>query len=239
MQKSVLILSGGLDSTVSAWIARERTRPLVALTFDYGQRAAQREIASVAETAKTLGVPHKILSLPWLGEITRTALVNRQAALPSLTSKDLDDMQAAQEAAAAVWVPNRNGLFLNIGAAFAESLGAELLVAGFNAEEGVTFPDNSSPFIRAADEFFWYSTLTRVKVTSYTQAMTKREIVEKARELGIDLEKIWFCYGGEAKPCRRCESCLRFYRAVADLTRPPSGGHPLLNKERVRERSYK
>ncbi len=222
--KSILILSGGLDSTVSAWIAREQTQPLLALTFDYGQRAVIREIESATATCKILGVRHKVISLPWLSEMTDTALVNRKQPLPMLKESELDSAKT-QATAKAVWVPNRNGVFLNIGAATAESLGADLLVTGFNREEGTTFPDNSAPFVRAADEFFWYSTLSKVKVLSYTQAMTKREIAARARALGIDLEKIWFCYEGGEKPCRKCESCARFYRAVADLAPHP----PLLN----------
>ena len=213
MEKSILILSGGLDSTVSAWIAREQTKPLLALTFDYSQRAVQREIESAAATCQILGVRHEIVPLPWLAAITPTALVNREAELPALKESELDSVKT-QATARAVWVPNRNGVFLNVGAAYAESLGADLLVTGFNAEEATTFPDNSAPFVRAADEFFWYSTLTKVKVTSFTQGMTKREIAAKARELGVDLGKVWFCYEGEERPCRKCESCARFDRAV-------------------------
>ncbi len=215
VQKSILILSGGLDSTVSAWIAREQTRPLFALTFDYGQRAMKREVESSAATCKILGVRHEIVPLPWLAAITPTALVNRGQELPMLKESELDSAKT-KTTARAVWVPNRNGVFLNIGAAYAESLGANLLVTGFNAEEGTTFPDNSAPFVRAADEFFWYSTMNKVKVTSYTQAMTKREIAAKARGLGIDLGKVWSCYEGGERPCRRCESCVRFERAVRD-----------------------
>lgn len=214
---SILILSGGLDSTVSAWMAVQETQPLLALTFDYGQRAAAREREAARRVATRLKVPHRILKLPWLAEITKTPLVSRNSDLPHPKEGDLDDIAKGYKAAAAVWVPNRNGLFLNIGACYAEDLNADLLVTGFNAEEGITFPDNSGPFIRSANEFFWFSTLKRIRVVSYTISWNKIEIVRKARDLGVPLDDIWYCYDGGTKPCGMCESCLRAHRAFREV----------------------
>jgi 7-cyano-7-deazaguanine synthase len=214
--KSILILSGGLDSTVSSHIAKRETRPVLALTFDYGQRAAEREKAAAKRTADRMEVPHKILSLPWLKELTHTSLVDTKSALPRLIEGDLDDPDKGRESARAVWVPNRNGLFLNIGACFAESLGADVLVTGFNAEEGMTFPDNSAAFARSADDFFWFSTLSKVRVVSYTLGWTKREIAGHAKDLGVRPQDVWFCYEGGPAPCRSCESCLRAFRSFRD-----------------------
>jgi 7-cyano-7-deazaguanine synthase len=218
MRKSILILSGGLDSTVSSWLARQETKPILALTFDYGQRAARREIEAAYYTSQQLGVEHRIIPLTWLKEITTTSLVNQGSPLPQLAESDLDNTEKTVSTAKQVWVPNRNGTFLNIAAASAGSLGASILVTGFNAEEGVTFPDNSAPFVRAANEFFWYSTQNRVEVTSYTLQMTKVEIAQKAQELGVNFDKIWSCYEGGDRPCRSCESCARFLRAFRELS---------------------
>lgn len=216
MEKSILILSGGFDSTVSAFIAKQKTAPILALTFDYGQRAARREIDAASKTARRLSIPHRIMSLGWLAEITQTSLVNRKEKIPALKENELDNLEWTLQTAKSVWVPNRNGVFLNIAAAFAESLKATLLVTGFNAEEGITFPDNSASFGRTADDFFWFSTLNKVKVTSFTQGMNKIEIAKKGKELGIDFNEIWFCYEGEERPCRKCESCQRSMRAFRE-----------------------
>lgn len=216
MSQSILILSGGLDSTVSSWIAARISPPVLALTFDYGQKAARREQDSARKTAERLNVPHRVLALPWLAEVTTTALVDVDSELPTLEEKDLDDPSKNRPAAEAVWVPNRNGLFLNIAASYAEALQAEILVTGFNAEEGITFPDNSAPFVRAANEFFWYSTLKKIRVVSHTLYLTKVEIVRKAALLGVPLQEIWSCYTGGPSPCRRCESCLRTLRAFRE-----------------------
>ena len=215
--KSILILSGGLDSTVASYIAEKETDPVLALTFDYGQRASAREKETARRTAERLKVPHRTIELPWLKELTRTGLVNLEAKLPSPREKDLDDPAKGRKAAEAVWVPNRNGLFLNVAAAFAESLDAEVLVTGFNAEEGITFPDNSAGFVRSADDFFWFSTLKKIRVVSYTLAWNKVEIARHAKELGLTPQDVWFCYEAGPDPCKTCESCLRAFRAFREV----------------------
>ena len=174
---------------------------MLALTFDYGQRAARREITASRAIAKSLRAPHRAIRLPWLGEVTGTALVNRKRALP----RAIDGHRSA----AAVWVPNRNGVFLNVCAAFAESLGAKWIVTGFNAEEAATFPDNSEAFVRAANHAFSFSTANGVKVVSYTARLDKAAIVRLGQKHGVPLEKTWSCYEGGRHPCGNCESCLR------------------------------
>jgi 7-cyano-7-deazaguanine synthase len=214
--KSILILSGGLDSTVSSHTAARETSPVLALTFDYGQRAVRREIEAAGKTAAKLKVPHRVIELPWLKELTSTGLVNTDARLPSPREAELDDPVKGRKTAEAVWVPTRNGLFLNVGAVFAEALEAQVLVTGFNAEEGITFPDNSAGFVRSADDFFWFSTLKKIRVESYTLPLSKVEIARLAKEFGLSLKDVWFCYEGGAVSCRSCESCKRAFRAFRE-----------------------
>jgi len=216
---SIVLLSGGLDSTVNLALAVRRTRTLLALTFDYGQRAAKRELAASRAICRALGVTHRAIRLPWLDEITKTSLVSRRLSLPKLAQEELDSERVTSgETARLVWVPNRNGLFLSIAACFAEALGASLVITGFNAEEAATFPDNSARFVRAANRALALSTLRRVRVKSYTQEMRKREIVELGISLGAPLQLVWSCYQGGARPCGRCESCARLKRALGRRT---------------------
>jgi 7-cyano-7-deazaguanine synthase len=79
--KGVAILSGGLDSTVSIAAAARKMDVVLALTFDYGQRAAKRERAASAAIARHYRIPHKVIAVPWLAGLTGTALVNRRARL--------------------------------------------------------------------------------------------------------------------------------------------------------------
>ena len=206
--KGVAILSGGLDSTVSLAVAVDRMDVVLALTFDYGQRAARREREASRKIARRYRVPHRVIGVPWLAGLTRTALVNRRAALPR--------HEMSPRSARAVWVPNRNGVFIEISAAHAESLGATRLVTGFNREEAVTFPDNSPGYVRAVNRALGYSTANGVRVVSFTADLDKRAIVRLGRRLGAPLDLIWPCYEGGRAWCRSCESCLRSLRALGE-----------------------
>jgi 7-cyano-7-deazaguanine synthase len=212
--RSIVLLSGGLDSTVSFRWAYLETELALALTFDYGQRAARREIESAARMCRAHDVEHRAIKLEWLAEITHTALVRKGEELPELLPSQLDDLEAAGRTAKAVWVPNRNGVFINIAASFAESIGCDLVVVGFNAEEMRTFPDNSPQFVEAINRSLGFSTLSGVKVVSPTQDLTKVEIVRMGRRIGAPLEMVWSCYESGGEHCWRCESCLRLRRAL-------------------------
>jgi 7-cyano-7-deazaguanine synthase len=204
--KGVAILSGGLDSTVSLAAAARRMDVVLALTFDYGQRAARREREAASRIARRYRVPHRGVAVPWLAALTRTALVNRKAALPR--------HEMSERSAKAVWVPNRNGVFIEIAAAHAESLGASRLITGFNREEAATFPDNSPAYVRAVNRALSYSTANGVRVVSFTGGLDKKAIVRLGRKLGAPLDLIWPCYEGGRAWCRACESCLRSLRAL-------------------------
>jgi len=208
--KSVALLSGGLDSTVA--FALRAKSVAVALTFDYGQRAARREIEAAGAIAKFYGVSHRVRPLPLLSELTSTSLVNRAKPIPS---PDLDDRKATAASAKAVWVPNRNGVMIHLAAAEAEAIGAGEVIVGFNKEEGATFPDNTAAYVRAATKALWYSTANHVRVASPTGSWDKRRIVREGRRAGAPLHLIWPCYEGGADWCRRCESCRRSLRALA------------------------
>ncbi|MHB8994742.1 MAG: 7-cyano-7-deazaguanine synthase QueC [Armatimonadota bacterium] len=216
--KAISLLSGGLDSVVATWLATRDLEIALAITCDYGQRAAEREIEAASHVAAALAVPHRIISLPWLAEIAGDALTNRDQPLP-LLGKDQLDSTAARESAAAVWVPNRNGLLLNIAGVFADALRAEAIIVGFNAEEAATFSDNTPEYTAAATSAFRYSTRSGCQVISPTVAMTKREIVLAGRETGAPLDLCWSCYDSGPVPCRVCESCLRSQRAFAEAGR--------------------
>jgi len=204
--KGVAILSGGLDSTVSLAAATRKMDVVLALTFDYGQRAAKRERDASAKIAKHYKVPHRVIAIPWLADLTGTALVNRRARLP------VNEM--SERSAKAVWVPNRNGVFIEIAAAHAESLGATRLITGFNKEEAVTFPDNSPAYVTAVNYALSFSTANGVRVVSFTGNLEKKGIVNLGRRLDAPLKFIWPCYEGGKRWCGECESCLRSLRAL-------------------------
>lgn len=212
---AIVLLSGGLDSTVNLKHAVDRGGVALALTFDYGQRAAAREAAAAASMCRQLDVRHRLVPLPWLAEICQSALMPQGKPVPKVDASQLDDPRVTSgETAAEVWVPNRNGVLVNIGAAFAECLGAPFVVVGFNAEEAATFPDNTADFVAAANAALQLSTRGKVSLASYTQDLSKAEIVRLGREVEAPLPLIWSCYLGGSDHCWGCESCARLERAL-------------------------
>jgi 7-cyano-7-deazaguanine synthase len=211
---SVVLLSSGLDSSFNLYRAHADGGVALALTFDYGQKAALAERRQSAELCRQLGIPHKIIELPWFRDFTSTSLVGAQK-VPSGGEISMDDMNVSNETKKAVWVPNRNGIFLNIGAGFAEGINAEFIIPGFNKEEAATFPDNSQGYLQSLNHAFSFSTEGRVTVKCYSTEMAKTEILTESIKLGIPLEKLWPCYHAGAKWCGECESCQRFARALS------------------------
>lgn len=214
--KQVILLSAGLDSLVNLYMARERGEVALALTFDYGQRSAHREVGHARGLCEYLGVSHRAVDLTWLGDWASSALTGA-APLPLPLHTEGEWFGGGVDFAAtadAVWVPNRNGVFVNAGAAAAEAAGAELLVAGFNAEEAATFPDNSREFVDAANRAFAFSTRGRVRLVSYTADWEKTRIFEEGKRLLVAWKYLWSCYNDGELMCGKCESCARLKRAA-------------------------
>ncbi len=194
----------------------EKTDVKMALIFNYGQRAVEREIQNSIKVCEHLDLDYRVLDITWMQEITNTSLVNKDTDVPKLSMEDISedaDPSITAGSAKAVWVPNRNGILINIAAAYAESMDCEYVVVGFNKEEAVTFPDNSPEFITAIDDSLSYSTQNGVKVLAPLIGMNKKEIVARAIELKAPLEYSWSCYHGADVPCGECESCTRRRRA--------------------------
>jgi 7-cyano-7-deazaguanine synthase len=226
---AVVLLSSGLDSSVCLYASLRRYDVRLALTIDYGQRAARREIERSRELADRVGVKHLVLELQALAGATRTSLVNRAADVPEGHEVDLNSHAASERTAERVWVPNRNGLFLNLAAAYAEAFAEPgrpaVLVPGFNREEASTFPDNSAAFVEAANQALVFSTMGRVRVECPTIGMDKVEIHRWGVELGVPMDRVWPCYFDFDDPCGRCESCQRFLRAQKASTQTGRAGH--------------
>jgi len=215
---TVILLSGGLDSSANLAIESEKSRNILALTLDYGQRSALREIEASQKLAAYFGARHEVVPLRWLGELGGSSLTQESIRIPEPETADLDNAEKSRESARAVWVPNRNGVFVNVAGAWAEALGARRVLAGFNREEAETFPDNSSEFMKQVNRGFGYSIRSEVRLKSHTVEMTKKEIVAAIRllERPFPFEMLWSCYRGGEGPCKICESCRRLTRAMGE-----------------------
>lgn len=214
-ESGIALLSGGLDSLVSLAKAKTYINVQLALTFDYGQRSNKKEISASRNIAKYYKLRHSVIKLPWLDDITKTALVNKEKTIPEFSIKELNNSLKTSYSSKDVWVPNRNAIFINISSAFAESFEYKIIITGFNKEEAKTFPDNSIKFVKSVNKSLEYSTLNKVKVISPTQLMDKEEIVRLGIELNVPFRYVYSCYTDEfnGKMCGTCESCRRLQRA--------------------------
>lgn len=204
--KSIILLSGGLDSLVAFGVGKEEYNIELALTFDYGQKAAESELSTSAKICNYYKAKHKIIKLDWLKDITKTALVSN-ADIPT-------NNLGTDESAKNVWVPNRNGLFLNIAASFADSYGYNYIIFGANKDEGETFPDNTENFRKIISDVFEYSTLQKPKVIAPLINYTKDDIVKIAIEKQVPLEFVRSCYRLNETHCGECESCINLKNAL-------------------------
>lgn len=213
-KKAIILLSGGLDSVVSIACAKEQGIDFsLALTFDYGQKSFEKEKQASEKIADFYGIKHSCINLDWLKQICGSSLVS-EAEVPHVDVEKLDDTNVTKNSMKSVWIPNRNGLFINIAAAYADSFAYDYIVIGANKEEAQTFSDNSKKFIRDINTALETSTNYDVKVIAPLIDSDKNEIVKKAVELKVPLELINSCYNNTKKHCGECESCNRLKRAL-------------------------
>jgi len=232
-KSAIVLLSGGLDSTVCLWWAKNQAYTQVdCLTFEYGSK----EEVVLKQITKKLGAlakvdNHEFVSLDFLADFSKrlgsSLAQGSKQQLPTPSSKDLDDLSASLASAKSVWIPARNLLFLSIAGSYSEILGGNVdIITGFNLEEGSTFPDNTQEFI---DDFTRVASRgilnAKVEIVSPLVGMNKTEIVEFGKKLAVPFVFSTSCYNpkgfdSEGKPihCGQCESCLRRKRGFADST---------------------
>lgn len=202
MSRGIILLSGGLDSLVSLGLGGYSVE--LALTFNYGQKSAKYEIDASKKICDFYNIKHKVIELDWLKNITHTAIV---------ADVDLPD-KIDENSAKNVWVPNRNGLFLNIAGSFADGEDYDYILIGANKEEAGTFSDNTQIFVDRVNAEFEYSTNKRPKVVAPLINYDKNDIVKLALKNNIPLNLVKSCYAGGEKHCGKCESCIRLKNAL-------------------------
>jgi len=215
MKKAISVFSGGLDCTVATCVFDEEYEIHV-ITFDYGQKAVKQEIDASKRICEKMGWMHEVIDLPWLSKISTSSL-NTDADIPELGEDDLDDLDKSSETASSVWVPARNTVFTSIALSYAESIGAEIIIVGWNGEEGATFPDNSKQYMEKFNELIDVGSPDKIRIEAPAIDLNKEEIVELGIKVGAPMELSYSCYKGDDKPCGVCESCMRRKRAFEKL----------------------
>ncbi len=212
-QKAIVLLSGGLDSTVSlAWAVREYNVRM-AIFFGYGHKAFRMEANAVAGMVPRYNVEVLHIELPFFAQVSRSY----EASNTHKTGNSSERPSDATDELRRVWVPNRNMVFVSIAAAIAETLGCEVVVAGFNAEEAEQFPDNSDEFVARMNSALALSTLSSVRLVCPLIGLCKAEILKMGIALKAPLELIYSCYEDNEMMCGECMSCLRLKKAISEL----------------------
>ena len=215
MKKAISVLSGGLDCTVATCVyAKEYD--IHAITFNYGQKSFKQELRASKDICEKMGFKHSVIDLPWLAKISNSTL-NTDEDIPKVNEEDLDDVKKSSQTASSVWVPARNMVFTAIATSFAESIGAEIIIVGWDAEEAATFPDNSKEFLKAFNELIKTGSPENIRIEAPAIDLNKDEIVELGLEVGAPMEISYSCYTGRDKHCGVCESCMRRKRAFKKL----------------------
>ena len=214
-RKAVVLLSGGMDSCVSAAIAVEShgVDNIVLLHASYGQRTQQRERRSFDEIADFYGVKRRLVAdLNYFRSIGGSALTDTNIAVPEL------ELHSAGEHGSSIpvtYVPFRNAHFLSIGVSWAEAIGAAAIYIGAVAEDSSGYPDCRPEYYRAFQELIRVGTRpeTHIEIVTPVIQMKKDEIIRRGLALHAPLHLTWSCYQGEELACGTCDSCLLRLRA--------------------------
>ncbi len=215
MKKAISVFSGGLDCTVATSVF-DKDYEIHAITFNYGQKAFKQELKASQNICEKMGWTHNVIDLPWLSKISNSSL-NTEENIPEVSINDLDNLDKSSETASNVWVPARNTVFTSIALSYAESIGAEIIIVGWNNEEGATFPDNSKEYLNQFNELIDVGSPDNIKIEAPCIDLNKEELVQLGVDVGAPMKLSYSCYKGEDDPCGVCESCVRRNRAFKKI----------------------
>jgi len=188
----VILASGGLDSTLSAVLAKEQGLKIHPLFVDYGQIAKDRELDACRTVYKQLNLPEpKVVDVNGFGSIYPSGLTN-------------NNMHILHDA----FLPGRNMLFLLMGATYACNVCANSISIGLLTEDLSLFPDQTKKFIEKAENLISFITNRELKILAPFMDFTKKDIITLAKQKGID--GTYSCHAGTEKPCGECIACKEF-----------------------------
>ena len=213
LRDSVIIYSGGLDSTTLLY--DERDRVALAVTFDYGSNHAVREIACARHHCGQLGIEHLVIELGFMGRYFHSSLLSGGDAIPS-GNYDEENMKSTV-------VPFRNGIMLSIACGLAESRGLKRVLIANHGGDHAIYPDCRPSFINAMDASMRAGTYVNVEIAAPYTHLTKADIVRRGAKLGVDYGETYSCYRGGEHHCGTCGTCSERREAFreAGIPDPP------------------
>lgn len=200
--KAICLLSGGMDSTTLAYVAKDQGYDIYALHVNYGQRTERKELQSAKTIAGLLGVKEFIeVNLGYLSQFGDSSLTDR--------SIDVDRYDGARAGIPNTYVPFRNANLLSIATSFAESRKADAVFIGVQSLDYSGYPDCRPQFIEAFQKVVDTGTRDDTHITLLTPfiSMTKLDILKRGIALGVPYQHTWSCYQREDMACGVCGSC--------------------------------
>jgi 7-cyano-7-deazaguanine synthase len=202
MKKAVCIISGGMDSALSSYIAKKIDGyEIIAVHFNYGQKTEAKERESFRKISKSLSTLKEYeLDLHFISEIGGSALTDKSIEVPHA---------GIEPGVPVTYVPFRNGIFLSIAGAIAEKEGAEALYIGVVEEDSSGYPDCTDRFIAKMQDAINEGTKPETEIILKTPLvhLKKEQIVSESVKLSVPLKDTWSCYQSEGVACGVCDSC--------------------------------
>ena len=198
-RRTLVVASGGLDSTVVATWLHRSGREVALLHIQYGCHAERREAEAVRQVARYLGVEGMFIDHSWLGRLGASALTeDGRAIAPGREGAELPHE----------WVPARNMAMIAAACAVADARGYDSIALGTNLEEGGTYCDNTQEFIRTMSKASSIGTKARAVVEDPIGNLVKHEIVRLGLKVRAPLHLTWSCYRNGPLHCGQCGPCL-------------------------------
>ena len=208
---AVCLVSGGMDSCVTAAIAREENAELALLHVSYGQRTEARERQAFTDLADHFEVTKRlVVSIEHLKVIGGSSLTDQ--------SMPVTDANLSSQNIPTSYVPFRNSHLLSIATSWAEVIGAHRIYIGAVAEDSSGYPDCRPEFYEAFQKAIAAGTKpeTQIEIVTPIIRLRKSEIVRRGLELKAPLHLTWSCYQAEDRACGRCDSCALRLRAFRE-----------------------
>lgn len=215
VKKAVCLISGGLDSCVTSFIAKEQGYEIYAISFNYGQ-LHKKELDCSNKIAQAVGVENRIILDVDFQKFGKSSLLDTSS--DSIQDHNLKDI--AREVPS-TYVPARNTVFLSMALAYAESTDADAIFIGVNAVDYSGYPDCRPEYIQAYQKMADLATKKgieggSIKIEAPLLQLTKSEIIKTGLKLNAPLADTWSCYRGEELACGRCDSCILRLKGFKD-----------------------
>lgn len=207
---AVVLLSGGMDSAVTAAIAKEQGYDIACLHLNYGQKTQERELKQFNKLCDQFqAVSRLVTDVRFLSQIGGSSLTDEKI---EITYADLDSKEIPSS-----YVPFRNANILAIATSWAEVIGAEALFIGAVYEDSSGYPDTRREFFEAFEKVIATGTKpsTQIKIKTPIIDMNKDEIIRKGQELNVPFSETWSCYKNNDVACGKCDSCGLRLRAFS------------------------